>query len=44
MAGPNGIIPILLVFGAYPCMIKDSLLLLSITKQTEAIHKAIKDI
>jgi hypothetical protein len=31
-AGPDGIILILLVFGAYLYIIKDSLLLLSITK------------
>ena len=32
LAGPDGIIFILLVFKAYPCIIKDSLLLLFITK------------
>ena len=32
LVGPNGIIPALLVFGAYPYIIKDSLLLLSIIK------------
>ena len=42
LIGPDGIIPILLVFRAYPYIIKDSLLLLPIIKWTEAIHKAIK--
>ena len=44
LAGPNSIIPILLVFRAYPCIIKDSLLLLFITKRTKAIYKAIKEV
>ena len=44
LVGPDGIIPILLVFRAYPCIIKDFLLLLSITEWTEAIYKAIKDV
>ena len=44
LAGPNGIIPTLFVFRAYPYIIKDSLLLLFIIKRTEAIYKAIKDI
>jgi hypothetical protein len=44
LAGPNGIIPTLLVFRAYPYIIKDSLLLLFITERTEAIYKAIKEV
>jgi hypothetical protein len=44
LIGPNGIIPTLLVFRTYPYIIKNSLLLLFITKQTEAIHKAIKEV
>jgi hypothetical protein len=44
LAGLNSIIPILLVFRAYPYIIKDSLLLLSITEWTEAIYKAIKEV
>jgi hypothetical protein len=44
LAGLNSIIPILLIFGAYPYITKDSLLLLSITEQTEAIYKAIKEV
>jgi hypothetical protein len=43
-AGPNGIVPTLLVFGAYPRLTKDSPLSPSITKRAEAIHKAIKEI
>ena len=44
LVGPNSIIPIFLIFKAYPCIIKDSLLLLFIIKQTEAIYKAIKEV
>ena len=44
LAGLNSIIPTLLIFKAYPCIIKDSLLSLFIIKQTEAIHKAIKEV
>ena len=44
LAGLNSIIFTLLVFGAYPCIIKDFLLLLFITKQTKAIYKAIKEV
>ena len=44
LAGPNSIIPTLLVFGAYPCIIKNSLLSLFITERTEAIYKAIKEV
>ena len=44
LAGLNGIILTLLVFGAYPCVIKDSLLSLFIIKRTEAIYKAIKEV
>ena len=44
LAGPNGIIFTFLVFGAYPCIIKDSPLLLFIIERTEAIYKAIKEV
>jgi hypothetical protein len=44
LAEPDSIIPTLLVFRAYPYIIKDFLLLLFITKRTEAIYKAIKEI
>ena len=40
IAGPNGIILILLIFGAYLCITKESLLLLLIIKRAEALYKA----
>ncbi len=43
-AGPNGIVPTLLVFGAYLRLTKDSPPSPSITKRAEAIHKAMKEI
>ena len=43
-AGPNGIIPTLLVFGAYPRMTQDSPPSPSIIKRAEAIHKASDEI
>ncbi len=43
-AGPDGIVPILLVFGVYPRLTKDSPPSLSITERTKAIYKAIKEI
>ena len=42
--GPNSIIPILLVFGAYPRLTKIDLLSLLITKRVEAICVAIKEV
>jgi Zn/Cd-binding protein ZinT len=39
-AGPDGIILILLVFGAYPKMTNNSALSLITTKRTKAIRKA----
>jgi hypothetical protein len=42
-AGPDGIVPILLIFGAYPCITRDSPPSLSITERAEAIYKAIKE-
>jgi hypothetical protein len=39
-AGPDGIIPILLVFGAYPRITNNSVLSPIITKRTETIRKA----
>jgi hypothetical protein len=44
LAGLDGIVPTLLVFGAYPCITKDYLLLPFITKQAKAIYKAIKEV
>ena len=41
---PDSIISILLVFGAYPHIIKDFLLLLFIIKRIKAIYKAIKEV
>jgi len=44
LAGPNGIIPTLLVFSAYPWLIEIDPLSLSVTKRTEAIHVVTKEI
>jgi GAF domain-containing protein len=44
LAGPDGIVPTLLVFGAYPCMTRDSPPLPFITERAEAIYKAIKKV
>ena len=43
-AGPDGIMPTLLIFGVYPKMIKDSGPSPSITQRAEAIRKATKEI
>jgi hypothetical protein len=43
-AGPDGIVPTLLVFGAYPRMTKDSPPSPSITERAEATHKAMKEV
>jgi hypothetical protein len=43
-ARPNGIIPIFLVFSAYPRIIENSVLSLIITKRTEAIRKTTKEV
>jgi hypothetical protein len=43
-AGPDGIVPTLLVFRAYLCITRDSLLLSSITKRAKAIYKTIKEV
>jgi hypothetical protein len=43
-AGLDGIVPTLLVFGAYPRMTKDSPPSPSITERAEATHKAMKEI
>jgi hypothetical protein len=43
-AGPDGIVPILLVFRAYPWMTKDLPSSPSIIKQAEATHKAMKEV
>jgi hypothetical protein len=42
--GPDGIVPTLLIFGAYPCITRDSLPSPFITERAEAIHKAIKEV
>jgi hypothetical protein len=42
--GPDRIIPIFLVFGAYPRITENSVLLLTITKRTKTIRKATKEI
>ena len=44
LAGPNGIIPTLLVFGVYLWLTKIDPLSLSITKRTEAIYIVIKEV
>jgi hypothetical protein len=44
LTGPDGIMPTLLVFGAYPRITRDSLLSPFITEQTEAIYKAMKEV
>ena len=44
MIGPNGIIPILLVFGAYPRITKIDPLSPSITIRVEAIRVATKEV
>jgi hypothetical protein len=42
-AGPNGLVPTLLVFGAYP-RITDIDLTPSITERVVAIHKAMEEV
>ena len=44
LAGPDGIMPIFLVFRAYLRMTKDLPPSLSITERAEAIYKAIKEV
>jgi hypothetical protein len=44
LAGPDGIVPTLLVFGAYPRITRDSSPSPFITKQAKAIYKAIKEV
>ena len=44
LAGPDRIIPTLLVFRAYPRITKIDALLLSVTKKAEAIHIATKEV
>jgi hypothetical protein len=43
-AGPNGLVPTLLVFGAYPRMTNDSPPSPSITQRAEAVRKAMKEV
>jgi len=44
LAGPNRIIPTLLVFGAYPRLTKIDPLSLSVTKRIEAIRVVTKEV
>ena len=44
LAGPNKIVPTLLVFSAYPRLTEMDPLFLFITKRTEAIHIVIKEV
>jgi hypothetical protein len=44
LAGLDGIVPTLLIFGAYLCIIRDSPPSPSITERAEAIYKAIKEV
>ena len=43
-AGPNGIMLTLLVFGAYPRITKESLLLPLIIKRAEVLRKATNEV
>jgi hypothetical protein len=43
-ARPNGIIPILLIFGVYSRIIENSVPSLIITKRTETIRKTTKEV
>ena len=43
-AGPNGIVPTLLVFGAYPQMTESSPPSPSVAQRIEAIHRATKEV
>ena len=43
-ASLDRLVPILLVFGAYPWITNNSLLSLSIMQRAEAIYKAIKEV
>jgi hypothetical protein len=43
-AGPNGLVPILLVFGAYPQMVELDILLLLVIQRANAIKKAMVEI
>jgi hypothetical protein len=44
LAGPNGIVLILLVFGSYPRITKINTLSLTIVKRAEAIRAATKEV
>jgi hypothetical protein len=44
LAGPDGIIPIFLVFGTYPRIIENSAPSLIITKRTKTIRKTTKEV
>jgi hypothetical protein len=44
LAGPDGIVPTLLVFRVYPQITKMDALLPSVTKRAKAIHTATKEV
>ena len=44
LAGPDGIVPTLLVFGVYPRITKIDALLPSVTKRAEVIRVATKEV
>jgi hypothetical protein len=44
IAGPDGIVPTLLVFGAYPCITNEDLLLLLTVKRVQAVQNATKEL
>jgi hypothetical protein len=43
-AGPNGLIPTLLVFRAYPCIVKSNIPNPIVVKRAAALKKAIKEV
>ena len=43
-AGPNGLVPTLLVFGAYSCITHSSAPLASMVKRAEAVQTAITEL
>jgi hypothetical protein len=42
--GPNSLIPTLLVFGAYPCIVESDISNLIVVKRAAALKKAIKEV
>ena len=43
-AGPNSLIPTLLVFGAYPCIVKSNTPNFMVVKQAAALKKAMEEV